>query len=183
MDTYESSWRDFHHHAYECLRGSSFELRHYHEPPLASGLVLPALGRKAGYALFRITRYSVIGVAARWEISLDALLSTTDLRAGLTHEVKATCAPVDPDEVDDLVNALLAAPIPAMPGRGSMGVDGASYELEFGEAMHGARFHWWLQPPSGWGPLSAFFHGMSRLIEEGIEQSQSRFGGWQPDEP
>ena len=180
MDTQRSLWGEFDHNAYKCLRSTSLGLRAYDTSALARGLVLPALGSKAGYALFRITRYSAIGVSARWALRMDALRRALDGGEDLKEEVTATCAPVDPDRVEDLVNELLAAPIPAIPGRGSMGVDGVSYELAFGEVFYGATFHWWLSPPSGWAPLAAFFHGMIQLVDEGIEDSH--FAGWQPDQ-
>jgi hypothetical protein len=169
MDTRQwSIWSDFDRHAQDCLR-SAFDIGRYPVPALARGLVLPAFGPKTGYALFRLPNHSVVGVFARWDYAMDVRAFTRDVDVGdldgLEERITATCASVNPRAVDELLNALLAARLPAIPGPGMIGVDGVSYELEFGEWFHHARFHWWLQPPSGWQPLSAFLHGMIQLID------------------
>lgn len=171
MDTGRSLWREFDHNAYKCLRDTSLGLRAFDAPAIARGLVLPAFGPKGGYALFRVDGFSVVGVSARWSFPRDARFRTLDDVDRVREEITVTSAPVDPFRVDDLVNALVAARIPAIPGHGSMGVDGVTYELAFGESLYGAEFHWWLQPPSGWGPLRTFFQGMIQLIDEGITEA------------
>ena len=177
MDTpHAPIWGDFDRHAHDCLRSSSVDLEPYPAPALARGLVLPAFSQRTGYALYRTADHAVVGVSLRWEYALNrerfAQSGAMDALDGLEEHVRSNCAGVDPREVDQLSNALLAARIPAVPGPGSIGLDGVSYELEFGEWFHRARFHWWLQPPRGWKPLDTFFQGMIQLIDTAIVQSR-----------
>ena len=175
MDTRDRSvWSDFDRYAQECLRRSSFDLGRYPVPPLARALVLPALGTTTGYALYRVATDSIVGVSLRWGWARDersiARMLTTDVPDSLEPHVTSSAVSVDSHGVDELTKRLLAARVPAMPGPGSIGLDGVSYELAFGEWYHGARFHWWLQPPSGWQPLGAFLHGMIQLIDTALAQ-------------
>jgi len=61
--------------------------------------------------------------------------------------------PLDPDVIEPILVRLSSISVPLTAPKGSIGLDGVSYELTLGDFWAGVTFHWWMQCPEAWKDL------------------------------
>lgn len=59
-----------------------------------------------------------------------------------------------PDWAQEIVKKLLAVSVPTFIKSNSIGLDGVSYELNWGNYMAGVKFQWWGDGPDEWRPIT-----------------------------
>lgn len=84
---------------------------------------------------------------------------------------------VDADRVEELWTKARAISVPIAVEEGSMGVGGASVELEVITGMVRLTASWWMAPPIGWEPLAEIIEQLSSLVPHEIRTRYDFFQG------
>jgi len=150
-------------------------------PRLARVLERPAFAPAVAYAVCDARSDSadepggalwVVRVAWRRDLDLPKFGSPVErLRVpqALAPTVEVARAAADPGAFFRLLEALRAAPVPALAGDPeTLGLDGVTYELALDYVLTGARYRWWVKPPPGWEPLGAFARGVIALGDAAV---------------
>ena len=83
-------------------------------------------------------------------------------------------APLHVAPVQELLDELAAISLPPFLPVATLGLDGASFAVLFGDAWRSACLSWWCDPPEEWQPLVRCYERAIALFERHLPASTTR---------
>ena len=96
------------------------------------------------------------------------VLPVPELTAFRTPSLRSQRVPVDPAEVDALLERVLAASICCRPQHGESPLDATVFELTFGEELNETRYRWSAVAPREWSALEEFASRLIKLVDHPV---------------
>lgn len=140
--------------------------------PLVRVIVAPSFKPHVEYAAFSTGASKVVVERQVGRVMPSETLqdpSTLEGAEAIPDGPPASCdrAMIDESEFV-LVCAWLGVPLPPMPTRSSMGLDGTTFEVVLGHWPTRVQYRWWEEVPEGWEPLGNFLREFTQLVDRSV---------------